>query len=476
MRQTFTTTMPDRAGAFLKASRSIAAVGANITRVSYNKAVDMHILFIEVDGTEEQLSRVERELRKLGYLPDGARPATVMLLEFELRDEPGVVLPVLELINRFRFNISYISSQENGGPCQQFRMGLLVEDEAEVSRFMREASALCPVRVIHYDKAEKNLDNTAFYLNFAGEIGRKAGLHERERRALMVSANQVMQMLDSRDEAPYKTFEYIGRFAEHLHACRGAAYEARLSAWEGAAGARVLLAEPPAGCNVTVIEKDGEALFVDGGFACLRRETLAALSSLARHFASRQRTAIITHADVDHCGLLDLYDDVYMSLKCLQNFEWERAGEENWRERNPLHAPYVRISKLLSGYRPPESARLHAVGGSLEMCGQPLEKIGTFDFHGLSFEAWEGFGGHVAGETIWVERSERIALTGDVFVNLRGFTKPQAAFNRLAPFLMTSVDTDPRRAAAEREALKGVLGTGEWLMVGAHGAPAVWRL
>ena len=66
MRQTFTTTMPDRAGAFLKASRSIAAVGANITRVSYNKAVDMHILFIEVDGTEEQLSRVERELRKLG--------------------------------------------------------------------------------------------------------------------------------------------------------------------------------------------------------------------------------------------------------------------------------------------------------------------------------------------------------------------------------------------------------------------------
>ena len=84
MRQTFTTTMPDRAGAFLRASRLIAAAGANITRVSYNKAVDMHILFIEVDGTKEQLSRVERELGTIGYLPDGQRPATVMLLEFEL--------------------------------------------------------------------------------------------------------------------------------------------------------------------------------------------------------------------------------------------------------------------------------------------------------------------------------------------------------------------------------------------------------
>ena len=166
----------------------------------------------------------------------------------------------------------------------------------------------------------------------------------------------------------------------------------------------------------------------------------------------------ITHADVDHCGLLDLYDDVYMSLKCLQNFEWERAGEDNWRERNPLHAPYVRISKLLSGYRPPESARLHAVGGSLEMCGSPWKKSGRL-ISWTSFEAWEGFGGHVAGETIWVERSERIALTGDVFVNLRGFTKPQAAFNRLAPFLMTSVDHRPpsgrRRARGAQERAGG---------------------
>ena len=59
MRQTFTTTMPDRAGRFCGRAGLIAAAGANITRVSYNKAVDMHILFIEVDGTKEQLSRVK---------------------------------------------------------------------------------------------------------------------------------------------------------------------------------------------------------------------------------------------------------------------------------------------------------------------------------------------------------------------------------------------------------------------------------
>ena len=46
MKQTFTTVMPDRIGAFLEASRVFAALGLNITRVSYNKAVDVHTLFI----------------------------------------------------------------------------------------------------------------------------------------------------------------------------------------------------------------------------------------------------------------------------------------------------------------------------------------------------------------------------------------------------------------------------------------------
>ena len=50
MKKTYITTMPDHVGAFLKASRCIAALGINITRVSYNKAVDMHTLFIEAEG------------------------------------------------------------------------------------------------------------------------------------------------------------------------------------------------------------------------------------------------------------------------------------------------------------------------------------------------------------------------------------------------------------------------------------------
>lgn len=52
MKRTFITRLPNKAGAFLKATRIVAQSGANITRVSYNKAVDLHVLFLEVSGSQ----------------------------------------------------------------------------------------------------------------------------------------------------------------------------------------------------------------------------------------------------------------------------------------------------------------------------------------------------------------------------------------------------------------------------------------
>ena len=60
--------MPNHIGAFLKASKCFSGLGINITRVSYNKAVDSHTLFIDAEGTEEQLKKADVELGKIGYL------------------------------------------------------------------------------------------------------------------------------------------------------------------------------------------------------------------------------------------------------------------------------------------------------------------------------------------------------------------------------------------------------------------------
>ena len=69
-----------------------------------------------------------------------------------------------------------------------------------------------------------------------------------------------------------------------------------------------------------------------------------------------------------------------------------------------------------------------------------------------------------------IDYQHKIAFTGDIYVNMHGMTREQAAYNQYAPVLMTSVDTDPALCAKERGAVMQRLGTGEWKVFGAHGA------
>ena len=70
-----------------------------------------------------------------------------------------------------------------------------------------------------------------------------------------------------------------------------------------------------------------------------------------------------------------------------------------------------------------------------------------------------------------IDYAHKIAFTGDVYINMHGFTAQQAEYNQYAPILMTSVDTDPQLCSRERTAILGRLGIGNWKIFGAHGAP-----
>ena len=168
MKKSYMTTMPDKSGAFLQASRIILRHGGNITRASYNKAVDVHALFVDVEAGDDAQQQIERELTEAGFLAKAVAHAKVVLMECELADRPGTLIPVLEVLSRYSINISYMSTQQNGSGKQYFKMGLYIEAPGVVETLLKELSALCPVRILQYDAGEKALDNTVFYLTFAG--------------------------------------------------------------------------------------------------------------------------------------------------------------------------------------------------------------------------------------------------------------------------------------------------------------------
>lgn len=468
--------MPNHIGAFLKASECFAALGVNITRVSYNKAVDSHTLFIDAEGSEEQLVKAGEELGKIGYLQTDRNENSIMLLEFMLEDKPGSVTRVLRLIDDYRLNISYISSQENGSSYQAFKMGLFVDDEERFNEFLDKARGICPVRVLDYNHSERVFDNSIFYQSFVSGLMNMGDLPEQNRDSLIVNSNLIMQMLDEKGITPHRTFESISRFSELLSVSRNDNFTPRITRYDITDKTTVTLIEPACGSNTAIIQSADETLFVDTGYALYKDEMLKIFRELIPKFDQMNKLVYITHADVDHCGLLPLFDEVIASRMTKECIRLEYEGKNGFRERNPLHKPYVSICKALTYYKPCDPEKIDDRWDAGEGQQEPLVRVGTLDVGELHFDVYQGKGGHLPGETVLIDSAHKVAFTGDIYVNIHGMTKEQSEYNKYAPVLMTSVDTDPKLCAEERAAVMELLAKGNqhsqdpWKVFGAHGA------
>ena len=468
MKKTYATSLPDHIGAFLKASRCFAALGINITRVSYDKAVDAHMLFLDVEGSPEQLSLADKALERIGYLQNMGDESSIVLLQFDLQDRPGAANSVLKLIHDFHFNISYINAQSSES---SFRVGIYVEDQARVTEFLEQAERLCRVTVIEYNTSARAYDNSIFYSTFVRGVSRLLSLSAEQKQQLLVYSNLAMQTLDQQGLLPYRTFDSISKFAELLARHRGEGFEPRITTHRITEHTDILLIEPPCGSNTAVIRSGGRLLCIDSGYARYREETLAILSSLIPDFDTTPKSLLLTHADPDHCGLMEDFDEILVSAASAEDLTAQANGEDCLRERNPLHRPYLYICKLLTGYRSVDPGKLRTPWKKQEDLREPLTQIGFFDFEDLHFEVYEGKGGHLPGEIVLIDYDHNIAFTGDVYINLKGLIPPQAEHNQYAPILMTSVDCDPKLCALERKAILRRLGVGNWRIFGAHGAP-----
>lgn len=469
VKKTYVTKMPNHIGAFLKASKCFSALGINITRVSYNKAVDSHTLFIDAEGTREQLEKSDRELEKIGYLQNDTSKTSIVLIEFSLKDVPGSVTEILTLIDEFNFNISYISSQENGTDYQLFKMGLYVDEPGKISSFLAEAEKLCRVRVIDYNSSEKVYDNSIFYNTYVMGLSKMMKLSEKVENELLVQVNLAMQTLDEQGSSPYRTFDSISKFAELLAASKDEGFLPRISTHPVGENTEITLIEPPCGSNTAIIKSNGKYLFVDSGYACYKDEMIEIFKKIIPDFENIEKRIVLTHADVDHGGLLPMFDEITATPKTARCLKNEYEGKNGFREENPLHKPYINICKILTAYEPVNPDKVHTEWRDEKNLTEPLTQIGFFDFEELHFEVYEGKGGHLPGEMVMIDYKNHIAFTGDVFINIKGLTPQQAEYNKYAPILMTSVDTDPKLCAEERKAVMQRLGVGEWQVFGAHG-------
>lgn len=470
MKKIYVTTMPDEAGAFFKASKCFAEHNINITRVSYNKAVDIHTLFIEADGEEEQFIKADKELEKIGYISNASTHGNVIFTEFKLDDKPGELLKVLELIKKYKFNISYISSHENGLGFQPFRMGLFVDNDEKFFNFVAEAKTLCPINVINYDNTMVNFDNSIFYQNYVDNLIQNVGISKSVKSKLAINVNRVMQLLDERNLSPQTTFNCIAKFAMLLSKYKGENFTPRITTYDITPNTQITVIEPPCGSNTAVIKSNNKFLFIDSGYSIYKDEMIKIFDSITGGFERIEKSVLLTHADVDHTGLLYLFDEIYTSDKSKECLELDFAKKRGFREQNPLHIPYVRICKILTSHQTPNPDKIKVICKNNEENTEALYKSGTFSFEELTFDVYSGQGGHLQGEIVLIDNEHKLVFSGDVYVNIHGLSLEQAEYNQYAPVLMTSVDTNPILAKLERNCLLKMLEGKGFSIFSGHGA------
>lgn len=442
MRRTFVIRVEDKAGAFLKAARVIGSCGGNIVRTSYNRSVDSQTMFLEVAAKEESVfERISEGLGWMGYLEDGEQDT--ILISIKIPDVPTAVIPVLEILSKYNVNISYMNAQDNGSAVQHFKMAIHIDDPSMTKAVLDAIAQLYEVTILDYEMTDKVLDNTVFYMKFASDMRDILSLNERDSKEMMICSNRIMQILDNRGELPFKTFDYVKRFAEFVVRYNGPSFDPRYTK-ASIGGLTMHTIEPPCGSTVYVLESDDSLLFIDGGFSCYAATTLDFICARITDFYSKEKIMFLTHPDLDHVGLIPYMDKVLMSGSSYDDFVAECEGKDRYRESNPNHAPYYRISAIIAQYRPVGTGSMEVIGR--RSSDEVYEEIGSIVFGDYNFVVLEGNGGHVDGDSILVCDDLGLIFTGDDLINVQGSTKEQMEFNTLAPYLMQSVNMDSERA------------------------------
>lgn len=475
--ESFVTRLPDRPGAFLLVSSIIKENSGDIIRASYNKAVDLHTLFLEVRGEEVDLAKIRSAFSEIGYLQEDLNPVQVIMLNIRHATGPGTIYPILQIIDRYHINISYINSQEHRQGYATLRLGLLIENPAHIKQILDEISAYYPVDIEDYNPAENPLDNTVFYIRIGNEIQKLFDLSNEKTIEFMSESNRIFQDLQNRGENPQVVFERILEFAQKLARYRGVRFNPFITHYDITEKTRLHVIEPPLGSNTYILEYEDQLLLLDTGFAIYASEMMQVLHTLFPDFEKRRKTLMITHADVDHCGLLSVIQDadIVLNLKSAKGLMRQRDHRADYREQNSDHLGYSRLSRIFSCYDPPDPSRFQIFGQDAPAQHEDLLLIHTFTFGDLDFEVYEGSGGHLYGEMVYVCRSPRLAFTGDVYLNVKGFSDRLKEFLALAPYMMTSVDVHPEMAKVMRRRVQSLLqdlGPGTLVCTG-HGAVEV---
>jgi len=474
IKRTFTTRTPDRPGAFMRACKVIMDQGGNITRVSYKRG-GLN-LFIEVEGTRPCLLSIEKGLSEISYVDAEVKVPTVLVIEVKIPNTPGMLFPVLEIIDKYEVNISYLNSREENRGFQNFKIGMEVSDPTVSKRILDEISDIYLLNVVSYNGSYDVLDTTVGYIRLANTIQRLFSLGDDRVKEFVSECRGVTDLLVQRGQDPAVVFDKVHQLAEFIAYHRDLNFKPRITTHQLTEETTLTVIEPPCGSNTYVLRNDDSLLFVDSGMGIFSDEMITELREMFPAFFSMEKTMLVTHADADHCGLLSVIEnaEIVVDKRTASNlFDMARPTDD----ADAYDYCYGRLCRIITDYEAPEKDRIRIIGDAPDSHGEfiLLDKIGFAD---IELEVYEGPGIHTKGQTVIICRGPKLLFTGDLYSNTKDVTPERAEFNKIAPYLTKDSEEYLERLTDTRTQLGAIMdsiGRSGMIVCGGHGNVKVLR-
>ncbi len=469
--RTFTTKMPDKPGAFMLACKVIMKHNGNIIRVSFNRGVN---LFIEVLATREELNAIDKELSEISYVDYLPKEPTILVMSVRIDDVPGALYPVLQIINKYKVNISYLNSVAENKGFQNFNIGMEVENPDTSKKILDEIAKLYPLDVISYNGNNELLDVTVKYIRLSNIIRKLFSLPDEKVSELIKESKEITKILINHKENPKKVFDEVEKLVNFIAFHKDLNFKPKISKIELTKETDLFVIEPPCGSNTYILKNNDSLLFIDTGLGIYSDEMITELREMLPCFFSMEKTILVTHADVDHCGLLSVIENakILMSENTSKLLSKITNDEECIKDYDAFSYGYERLSRIISDYMPPNKNMIQIIGKSPKTIND-VALVGSLKFVDINFEIYEGSGGHLKGETILISKNPKIIFTGDVFSNLKELNENMTELDNVAPYLLSNANTDEKKLKITRDKLKEIVkaaGKTGTIVCGGHGA------
>jgi len=448
----FIARMPDDPGALHKAAEIIKSHGGNIHRVDYDRRIDPHIVFWQVDADEDAPERITKDLQAIGYLQTSL--ATLRYLKFSvyLPDEPGMLFEFLGYTTGAGANIAFLDFDDRGKHPGRLTVALTLDNDTVAYRLLEELKLRWRLEILEYDSTGKKLDDTVFYIRFAQELREIIGTEDEEFLfRLLHDSNHIAQELTSQGRDPHMVFRSILQTGRTLRQTTGLGFYSLYQEVPLSTGGTLYCFQLPCGGSVYVLRNAGRIAMFDTGFGIYHREIVEMLA----HFGLDPRDLegiYITHADADHSGGGALFEaPSTMHPGSMDIIHAANRAYGSQMEGSILGQVYTKFINLFSQFNPPVNVRLLPPASEKKRNGLPV--IEEIDICGLRFEVLESLGGHLHGHVFYLCPEAGLLFTGDCLINFDSLTPEMEEFASLAKNLMTTVNVDSERARRERKAL-----------------------